>query len=297
MDKKRNISFVMYVASLLIFGSNGIVASLIDLNGYETALFRTALGCLTLLAAFFLTGQKFTFYKHKKQAAFLVLGGVGIGVSQMALYEAYHYIGVSITTLLYYCGPVLVMVLAPVLFKERLEPAKVVGFLAVLVGVMLVNGQLSGGNANTIGIALALVAAAMYAVMVIPNRMAPDISGLEISILQLFVGSVVIAAFVGVKQGFVIDVPRSSILPILVIGLGNAGLGNFLFYSSIRRLPLQTVSVCGYLEPLSAVLLSALILKEAMAPVQITGAVLILGGAIFAETFHRKKHPSPQLPS
>jgi drug/metabolite transporter (DMT)-like permease len=43
------------------------------------------------------------------------------------------------------------------------------------------------------------------------------------------------------------------------------------------------VAVCGYLEPLSAVVLSAVFLKETLMPIQIAGAVLIIGGAVFAE--------------
>ena len=56
-------------------------------------------------------------------------------------------------------------------------------------------------------------------------------------------------------------------------------------------LPVQRVAVFGYLEPLSAVVLSALVLGEAMGPVRILGAALIIGGAASCEllgkrTFH-----------
>lgn len=52
---------------------------------------------------------------------------------------------------------------------------------------------------------------------------------------------------------------------------------------SVGRLPVQTVAVFGYLEPLSAVAFAVLILKEIMLPLQIIGAILIIGGAIFSE--------------
>lgn len=84
------------------------------------------------------------------------------------------------------------------------------------------------------GILCGLLSAVMYAFMVIFNKKAQNITGLENATLQLFV--------------------------------------SFL-----------TVAVCGYLEPLSAVLFSVLFLKEQMLPLQIIGAVLILGGALFSE--------------
>ena len=47
--------------------------------------------------------------------------------------------------------------------------------------------------------------------------------------------------------------------------------------------------MCGYLEPLSAVVFSALLLHERMTPSQIIGAVLILGGALVAECIHPRR--------
>ncbi|MBQ2924303.1 MAG: DMT family transporter, partial [Anaerotignum sp.] len=71
--------------------------------------------------------------------------------------------------------------------------------------------------------------------------------------------------------------------PVLMLGLVNTGLGCYRYFSAIGRLPVQTVAVCGYLEPLAAVVLSAILLGEGMGVLQILGTVLILGGAMFAE--------------
>jgi len=83
------------------------------------------------------------------------------------------------------------------------------------------------------------------------------------------------------------DIPfaisTSSWPPILWLGLINTGLGCFFYFSSIGKLPAQSVAVCGYIEPLSAVLLSAIVLKERMMPLQFLGAALIIGGALYGE--------------
>ena len=107
--------------------------------------------------------------------------------------------------------------------------------------------------------------------------------------LQLFISFLTVAVFVGIKQGFVIKIEPASILPILILGLVNTGIGCYFYFSSIGGLPVQTVAICGYLEPLSAVLFSVLFLREAMLPVQIIGAVLIIGGAMFGECYQVKK--------
>lgn len=136
-----NNSLFKYLVALLLFGSNGIVASYIDLNSYEIVLLRTLIGSLLLIGIFFLGRGKLTFYKSKRDFAFLAVSGVAMGTSWMFLYEAYSQIGVSIASLCYYCGPVIVMILSPLVFKEKLTATKIIGFLAVLIDIFLVNGQ------------------------------------------------------------------------------------------------------------------------------------------------------------
>ncbi len=281
-------SYFKYIFALLLFGSNGIVASLIPMSSYEIVLLRTLLGSFLLLALFALGKGKFTFYEHKKHSLYLAVSGVVMGTSWMLLYEAYARIGVGISSLLYYCGPVIVMALSPVLFREKLDAYKVSGFLAVLCGVFLVNGNAWSGGGDTFGIACGALSAVMYAFMVIFNKKATAITGLENATLQLTVSFLTVAVFTGVKQGFVMDIPAGSVLPLLILGFLNTGVGCYFYFSSIGSLPVQSVAICGYLEPLSAVVLSVLILRETMLPMQIVGAVLILGGAIFGECVKRE---------
>lgn len=281
-------SYFKYIFGLLLFGSNGIVASYIALNSYEIVLLRTLIGSLLLIILFFVGRGKLTFYHHKKQFLYLAVSGIAMGASWMFLYEAYARIGVSISSLLYYCGPVIVMALSPLLFKEKLTAIKVIGFLSVLCGVFLVNGNAFDGRGDTFGILCGLLSAVMYSFMVIFNKKATNITGLENAALQLLISFLTVAVFVGVKQGFMINIPQSSILPVFILGLLNTGIGCYFYFSSIGNLPVQTVSICGYLEPLSAVLFSVLFLQEILSPIQAIGAVLILGGAIFGECVKKK---------
>lgn len=278
-------SYIKYFTALLLFGSNGIVASLINLSSYEIVLLRTLIGSALLMAIFSLGRGKLTFYKNRRQFLFLCISGIAMGTSWMFLYEAYARIGVSISSLLYYCGPVIVMALSPMLFKEKLTAVKVVGFAAVLCGVFLVNGNAFDGGGDTFGIFCGIMSAVMYSFMVIFNKKAKDITGLENSMLQLLISFLTVAVFVGIKQGLVMEIEPSSILPILVLGLVNTGIGCYFYFSSIGDLPVQIVAICGYLEPLSAVLFSFLFLKEAMMQVQMIGAALIIGGAMFGECY------------
>lgn len=276
-------SYFKYIAALLLFGSNGIVANGISNSSYEIVLLRTIIGSLLLTAVFILKKEKLTFYKKKREAMFLVASGIAMGISWMFLYEAYQQIGVSIASLYYYCGPVIVMALSPILFKEKLTWSKIAGFFAVLCGIFLVNGHASAKGGSGWGLICGILSAVMYALMVISNKKAKGIPGMENAMVQLIVGFLTTALFVGIRQGYSIEIQRGEWIWIVILGVLNTGVGCYFYFSSIGNLSVQTVAVCGYLEPLSAVVFSVVFLNEAMTIVQIIGAVLILGGAFFNE--------------
>ena len=280
-----NKAYLKYILALLLFGTNGIVANLIALSSYEIVFLRTMIGSLLLIVIFTLTKRKLSFFQKKQQLLSLAVSGIALGTSWIFLYEAYQQIGVSFASLAYYCGPVIVMVLTPILFHERLTVTKGIGFLSVLVGIFLVNGQMAVSGANRWGVFCGAMSALLYAAMVIFNKKAKDITGLENSMLQLIFSFLTVAVYLVSKQGLNVHIEGSDVIPVLILGLLNTGVGCYLYFSSIGLLGVQTVAICGYLEPLSAVVFSVLFLREGMSIIQLIGAVLILGGAISGELF------------
>ena len=281
-------AFIKYISALLLFGLNGIVASHIPLNSYEIVFLRTLIGSI-LLAVLFLIGKgKFRIKTFKKDTIFISLSGIAMGTSWMFLYEAYQQIGVSLSSLLYYCGPVIVMILSPLIFHEKLTAPKLLGFITVIVGIFLVNGNTVDSNSNMWGLFCGAMSAVMYFFMVTLNKKSENISGMENSVIQLVVSFLTVAVFMGIKQGFIINVPVAAWSWILVLGIVNTGIGCYLYFSPLSKLPVQTVAVCGYLEPLSAVVFAALLLGEKMTIIQITGAACIIGGAMIGELIKPK---------
>lgn len=274
---------IKYITALLLFGSNGIVASNINLKSYEIVFLRTGIGSILLIVLFLLKIRKTKIIKNRRDMMFITLSGMAMGISWICLYEAYAQIGVGISSLLYYCGPVIVMALSPVLFRERLTFRKIIGFVFVMTGIFFVNKTVSGENIKLYGVACGIISAFMYAFMVIFNKYTKEIKGLENSMVQLFVSFLTVAVFTSVKSGAVIHISSGDAVWILILGLINTGLGCYFYFSSIGNLRVQTVAVCGYLEPLSAVAFSIFVLKEEMLPIQIAGAFLIICGAAVCE--------------
>lgn len=208
-----------------------------------------------------------------------------MGVSWLFLYEAYRQIGVSLASLGYYCGPIVVMAVAPIIFKEKLTKQKMISFMIVVAGIILVNGNIHAESYSAFGVFCALMSALMYACMVSFNKKAEEIVGLENSTLQLTIAFLTVFIFVMIKQGLHFSIQCTDIAPLLFLGIFNTGIGCFLYFSSIGNIKIQTVAILGYLEPLSAVLFSFIFLKEMLTAIQAVGAVFIIGGAVLAEIY------------
>ena len=285
----KNRLFARYLTALLLFGFNGFVASHIALDSSQIVLLRTVLGGLSLLAFFILSGHRFSFAGRGKDVLLICLSGAAMGSSWMFLYAGYQSIGVSTASLLYYCGPVIVMALSPLVFRERLTWSKLAGLLCVCGGVVLVNGWNSGGGMSLSGLLCGMMSAVCYAVMLILNKKAKSVDGMENSLLQMLSAAAMVTALLLFKDDLLITAAAHDWPWILLLGLINTGFGCWCYFSAIGALPVQTVAVCGYLEPLSAVVFSALLLHEQLAIPQLIGAVLIIGGALCAECIHPRR--------
>lgn len=283
-----NAPLCSYLLSLLLFGSNGIVASCIDLPSTDIVLLRTFLGAVTLIALLVATAHgNFMTPKYRREAFAIAASGAALGASWIFLFRAYQLIGVGVSSLLYYCGPIIVMALSPLLFRERLSTQKLLGFAAVAAGAFLIAAQGLGTSMPIEGVLCGGASALCYALMVICSKGAPHITGLENSTIQV-TSSFVTTAILGLlTQGAPTFISLSPAgidwTAVAVLGLVNTGLGCFLYFSGVAKLPVQTVAIVGYLEPLSAVVFSVALLGEMFTPTRLLGAMLIIGGALFCQ--------------
>ena len=278
-------SYLKYIISLLIFGSNGVVASYINLSSSQIVLSRTMIGSL-FLGMLFVVGKKHLQIEQiKKQWLYLIGSGGAMGLSWIFLFAAYRLTSVSTATLAYYCGPVMVMAAAPFLFGEKTVAAQICGIFVVVIGMLLVNGAdiLTMGVLG--GLICGLFSALLYAVMIVFNKKIQGLTGLESTLVQLITACGVVAIYtVGIQEES-LYISSADVIPVLFLGLVNTGLACYLYFSSIRDIPAQSVAICSYIDPLSALVFSAGILHEQLQMIQVVGAILILGGAALGELY------------
>ncbi len=287
MNKENFKSYIALIGSMLIFGTLGVVRRYVPLSSAMLALCRGVLGSVFLLVFVLVRGGK-PKLPERKATLWLILTGAVMGLNWMLLFEAYNYTTVAAATMCYYMQPTIVILLSPIVFRERLGAKRLACAFAAIVGMLFVSGVLSGGAGQVQdirGILFGLGAAAFYATVIILNKKIVVGDIYAKTIIQLAGAALVMIPYVLLTEGVPdLSMSAAGVGTVLLVGIVHTGITYALYFGSMQRLRAQTVAVLSYIDPVFALLLSAAVLHESLTPLGIVGAVLIIGSAIISET-------------
>ena len=277
---------LMLSASMAIFGTLSVFVRNIPLPSGELALYRAVLAALLIGGYLLLTRQKLDLAGIRRELLLLLLSGVAMGFNWILLFQAYRYTTVSVATLSYYFAPVIVTVLSPVLFHEKLSRRQIVCFVMSTVGLVLVIGvtDLARGGSHFTGILFGLGAAVLYATVILLNKSIRNISGIHRTFLQFLAAILVLIPYVACTGGFhLAGMPALGWGCLLVVGLFHTGVTYCMYFSALKELSGQEASILSYIDPLVAVVISVLVLHEPITASQLAGGILILGFTLWNE--------------
>ena len=277
------------ILSMVIFGTIGIVRRFIPFPSSVVALVRAAIGLCYLLLVRAFRHQPVNRAAVKVNLAKLLILGVMLGVNWIFLFEAYNHTSVAAATMCYYMAPVFVILLSPVIFGEKITLRKGICSGIAIFGMVLVSDVLSSGLHGAKGLLFGLVAAAFYAAIVIVNRTLKDISAGDRTIMQFAVSVVVMLPYVLLTEDLgTLTFSPFIILMLLIVGVIHTGMSYVLYFGSIAHVSAQTAALLSYIDPVVAVLLSLILLKEPMSTGAMIGAVLVIGAMIASEIEPKK---------
>jgi RarD protein len=288
MRKHKNPR-LMLSASMAIFGTLGIFVRKIPVSSGELALYRAVMATVMIGTFLLVTRQKIPLRGIKKEIPLLLLSGVAMGINWILLFEAYRYTTVSVATLSYYFAPVIVMVVCPILFREKITPKQIICFVMSTLGLVLITGIGVGGGNDLAGILFGLGAAVLYASVVLLNKFIKNVGGIHRTFLQFLAAVVTLLPYVALTSGVTLgSLNHVGWSNLLIVGLIHTGVTYCMYFSSLKELPGQEAAILSYVDPLVAVLISVTVLGETITPWQIIGGVLILGFTLWNEIAPRK---------
>lgn len=276
------------IISMIIWGSVGIFVKNIDLPSMETVFLRATIASIFLVLYGFILRNKnkakkefeFTGDKtQKKNIYFLIGSGVAMSFNWILLFQAYRFTTISNATLSYYLAPVFVILLSPFILKEAFTKSKFFAVMGALIGLFLIlYSQPTTYNSSynhVKGISYGLIAAMFYASVVLLSKYIKDLSGYQMTLIQISTAALVLLPFILYRNKLHIHSPK-TLLFILIVGIVHTGIPYLMYFSAIKDLKAQNVAIVSYIDPISAVIFGAIFFQETMTMLQVLGGLLIL---------------------
>lgn len=266
---------LMLIVAMFLFGSLGVIVTNSNLLSTEITMFRGIIGGLFVFLFARITKKE----AHKstiKEKVFSIAIGVLIGINWILLFEAYNYLGVSLTTILYYMAPFILVIYGIVLFKEKIKISQIVCLLLAIIGVYFIMENPQFGSTQYIGVVFALVAAIIYASVVSANKFLSEVPVFEKVGIQLLSAGLFITPYVAVENNLSFRYTYEQWLTLLMLGVIHTGVAYTFVYIAITRLKSSTIAIMSYVDPLSAVLFAFLLLQERLYFIQWIGVIIIM---------------------
>ena len=276
----------IFMLSMVIFGTMAPFVRQVSVTSGELALYRAVLALLLIGPVLIIKKQKPEVNSIKKALPLLLLSGAAMGFNWVLLFQAYKYTTVSVATLSYYFAPVLVTVLCPILFKEKMKAMNWVCFAFSTLGLALLTGLGNPTEAQNhlLGIGFGLGAAVLYAAVMILNKYIRNVPGLHRTFFQFLSAALVLAPYILLTDGFSIqNLDTTGWVYLLILGILHTGITYCMYFSTVGALTGQKVAILSYIDPLVAVIISVALLHERITVPPIIGGCLILGFTLLNE--------------
>ena len=282
-ERKAKIFFII---SMSIFGTLALFVRYIPVSSGELALLRAILASVLIGIFLIITKQSISLKKIRKELPLIIISGMAMGFNWIFLFESYKYTTVSVATLSYYFAPVIVTVMCPIIFKEKMSAKQWICFGFSTLGIALITGlgDLSQNTNHFIGILYGLGAAALYATVILINKSIKTIEGIHRTFLQFLSAILILLPYVLFTTGIHLsNIGSTGLICLLVVGLIHTGITYCLYFTSLKEMKGQSVAILSYIDPLVAVFISITILKEPITWIQIIGGILIIGFTLWNE--------------
>jgi len=138
----KKISYVFVIAAALLWGSTAAVAKLLlaDLNSLQVLFFNNFFACLGLFVIVLIRGQSAVIWSYGRRdyAVFAAIGFLGTFLYNLFLISALETLPAQEAFLINYLWPVMAVIFAAVILKEKINPRKAVGLASSFIGVAIV---------------------------------------------------------------------------------------------------------------------------------------------------------------
>lgn len=278
---------LQFIVAVVLYGTIGTMTRFINLPSEVVVLVRGSGGALFVLLFLLFQGRRPDSKAIRANLRWLVTSGICLGLNWIFLFAAYAHTTVAIASLCNYMAPIIVIAISPFAFGERIGPRRIACVLVAFVGIALVSNlpEATSGGVNVVGLALGMLAALSFVGVVFCNRHLHDIESLDRVVVQLSISAAVVLPYALAMNGGLplAGLDARSWLLLALLCVVQTGIAYIFYFGAMGVLPVLEVALLGYIEPVTSVVCSALVLGEPMGVLGWVGAAMVIAAAAAGE--------------
>ena len=287
MQKSKAIPYLEVLFAVIVWGASFIATkiALVEISPITIIWLRFMMGVLILGIAVVLRRQ-FRFPPIIELGYFALLGFLGITFHQWLQSNGLRTSEAGTTAWIVATTPVFMALLGWIVLKEGLGWYKTTGIFLAFAGVLLVvsKGDLASvsvGRFGAPGDKLILVSAINWAVFSVLSRRVLKSS--PASLMMFYVmsfGWIFTSILFGTSSGLyeISNLTVKGWMGIAFLGIFCSGLAYIAWYDALQALPAAQTGAFLYIEPLVAVVVAFIVLREPITLVSLIGGGIILFG-------------------
>jgi len=213
----------------------------------------------------------------------LLLGSAGYSVMSFLFAASLKYLSASLSAILLYTYPALVLLLSVALGNDSFSVRKIFALAICTCGLLLVLG-ITRIAVHPAGILLGLGAAIVYSLYIVAShRFIHQVQPLVAATYVCSAAAVTFFFYASARNALLWPIPPSGWFSLLGMAVPGTVVGILFFFHGLYHIGPSQAAIVSTAEPLITVLLSVTLLHDSITLLQLLGGVMVLGGILLLQ--------------
>lgn len=279
MNRKQ--ALISVNLAVFLFATAAPIAKGIHIPSIGITFGRVFFSSVTLLLFCLITRQSIRVKKMSHLALLLVCGLV-LALHWWSFLESAQISTVAISTITFSTFPLFVTFLEPVVFHEKLCRENVITAIIVLIGVLITIPEFTLANQMSRGILVGMISSLAYAILTVLNRfLSGQYQSTVVSLYEQGTAALVLAPAILTMS---LHPSGKELGMLLFLGIATTAMAHTIFINSLKHIPAGLAGIIASMESVYGIIIALAVLGEIPSVREITGAVIIIGAVVFAQT-------------
>lgn len=270
---------LLIVFAAFCWGISGIWIRFLSTAGfsyYELTASRSVIVSACMFALLFITDRPAVKINIRDIWIFVCTGGFGTVLCTIFYIYTAMKITLSATTILLYTSPYMVLLISAVVFKERITLQKAGALLIAFTGCIMTTGLIGKTHLPAIGVLTGLGAAFSYSLYTIFSKFAlKKYKPVTIIAYSHGISFILLAPFCDFGNIMTLVGSGEDLAALLLFAIVLSLLPALCYLKGLEKLEASRASILAFVEPLTAAAAGAVVYREMLSVIKVTGIALI----------------------